>query len=49
VSVSVSMFLYNTGSRGLIMPREELNKMSKKELDKTSKEGTVETLDEDET
>jgi hypothetical protein len=29
------------------MPREELDKMLKKELDKTSKEGTIEILDED--
>jgi hypothetical protein len=31
------------------MPREELDKMLKKELDKTSKEGTIKTLDKDET
>jgi hypothetical protein len=31
------------------MPREELDKTLKKELDKTFKEGTVEILDEDET
>ena len=31
------------------MPREELNKTLKKELDKTPKEGTIETSDKDET
>jgi hypothetical protein len=35
--------------RGIVMPREELNKILKKELDKMSKEGTIEILNEDET
>jgi len=31
------------------MPREELNKILKKELDKISKKGTIEILDKDKT
>ena len=35
--------------RGVVVPREELDKILKTELDKTFKEGTIEMLDKDET
>jgi hypothetical protein len=36
-------------SRGVVMPREELDKMSKEELDDTSKERIIKTSDKDKT
>jgi len=36
-------------SRGVVMPKEELNKKSKEELNKTSKEEITKTSDEDKT